>query len=49
MCCASHKRSQALRSDHIYSKKHADAVVTVLEKHGLDGDDHLRLRHHELG
>jgi len=48
MCCASRKRSQMLRSDHIYSENHADVVVDVLGKLGLDGDDHVRLRHLEL-
>jgi len=48
MYCTSRKRSQALRRDHIYSEKLADAVVDVLETLGLDGDDRLRLRHLDL-
>ena len=42
------EHSQALHRDHIYSEKLADAVIDVLQKLGLDGDDHLRLRHLEL-
>ena len=48
--CAARPASVLKRFAEItFILKHADAVIDVLENHGLDGDDHLHLRHLELG